>query len=154
MKKIVGAGIAISMIVGAAAVFATGEVLTISQPTEAQKAIVTCMKQATLTREGNLMAAASNFSSATLVAYNIRSSAISNAYDAKKTLKEIKPALKEAFDTWKTTVKTARTTMKKARKDTWTVYKNDVKNCRIESSDARSELKDIKTLERIEESGM
>lgn len=163
MKKTL-ALLAVSLVALAGNTFASGEVVTgsentgtvviqpapISPTTDATKAaVLTCIKTAALTREGYLQSAYSTFSDAVMIAYLRRSEAITAAY-AVKTMKEARPLIKTAFDTWKTTVKTARETLKKTRKDIWESFKNSVKACRPDKSTSKDATMDATWQEKSE----
>ena len=164
MKKTL-ALLAVTFVALAGSTFASGEVVTgsentwtvIAQPTPtspvtdaAKAAVVACIQTAALTREGYLQSAYRSFSDAVMVAYLRRSEGINAAYTTAKTMKEARPLIKTAFDTWKTTVKTARETLKKARKDVWAIFRNDVKACRPDRATSKDATMDSTGQERTE----
>ena len=168
MKKTL-ALLAVTFVALAGSTFASGEVATgsentgtvITQPapttptTDATKAaVLTCIKTAALTREGYLQSVYRSFSDAVMVAYLRRSEAINSAYTTAKTMKEARPLIKTAFDTWKTTVKAARDALKKWRKDVWATFKNDVKACRPDRSTSKDATMDATGQERSEWSSL
>lgn len=156
--------LAVAFVALAGSTFASGEVVTgsentgtvVTQPapttaTDATKAAVAaCIQTAALTREGYLQSAYRSFSDAVMVAYLRRSEAINAAYTSAKTIKEARPLIKTAFDTWKTKVKAAREALKKARKDVWATFKNDVKACRPDKATSKDATMDATGQERSE----
>jgi gas vesicle protein len=85
-----------------------------------------------------------------MVAYLRRSEAIKAAYDAAKNMKEARPAIKTAFDTWRETVKQARETLKKERQDRWAIFKEDVKKCRPDKRNEKEATQDSSGQQRSE----
>lgn len=157
MKK----GLAIiiwSAMILANSVFASGEVTTgnsaapvVTTPqTDAQKlAVVACIKAAALTREWYLQSAYRTFTDAIMVGYQRRSEAISAAYDTK-SIKDAKPLIRTAFDTWKEVVKKAREAFNKNRKDIWATFKKDVWLCRPDRKTWQDATQDASWQERSE----
>lgn len=140
----------------AGSTFATGEVAPAATPTKPANdpaktvAIITCIRNAALTREWYLQKYYSDYSSAIGVAYVHRSTAISKAYETGKTMKEIRPMIQAGFDTWRTTIKQTRATLIKNRKDTWETYKNDVKACRPDKSTSQAARSDAASQQTFE----
>lgn len=168
MKKTL-ALLAVAFVALAGSTFASGEITTgsestwtvVTQPaptttsTDATKAaVVACIKTAALTREGYLQSAYRSFSDAVMVAYLRRSEAINAAYTTAKTMKDVRPLIKTAFETWKSTVKTARETLKKTRKDVWATFKNDVKACRPDKATSKDATMDATWQEKSEWSSL
>lgn len=168
MKKTL-ALLAVTFVALAGSTFASGEVMTgsentwtvVAQPTPsnpttdaAKAAVLTCIKTAAMTREGYLQSAYRSFSDAVMVAYLRRSEGINAAYTTTKTMKEARPVIKTAFETWKTTVKSAREKLKKARNDIWNTFKNDVKACSPDRSTSKDATMDATGQERSEWSSL
>jgi hypothetical protein len=153
MKKTI-ALVAAWLIVLANSTFATGNITTgtttPTTPAAPKAEIVACLKQAALTREGNLQSAFKEFSDVILVAYLTRSRAITTAYDSGKSMKEIRADLKAAFDSRRSSIKIGREAFKKARKDVWTDYKVAAKACRPEKSTEKEVSQDATTQEKSE----
>lgn len=158
MKKLI-ALIAVTAVAFGASTFASGEVTTgsttgtniQSTQTDAQKAaVLSCIKVAALTREGYLQSAYRSFSDAVMVAYLRRSEAIDAAYTSTKTMKDARPLIKTAFDTWKVKVKEAREKFKKTRKDIWNTFRNDIKACRPDRATSKDATMDSTGQERSE----
>lgn len=107
-----------------------------------KKEIAVCIKTAAITREGYLQTVYKIFADAAIVAYSKRSDEIKAAYDSAKNMKEARPAIKAAFDTWRETIKKAREELKKERQGKRNTFKEDVKKCRPDSRNAKDATQD------------
>lgn len=154
MKKII-LSIVAGLAIFASSTFASGNVTTWNIGTWStgsvlKKETVMCIKTAALTREGYLQAAYRTFTDAVIVAYLRRSEAIKAAYEAANSMKEARPIIKTAFDTWRETVKKAREVLKKERQDRWNLFKDDVKKCRPDRNNYNDATQDANWQQRSE----
>ena len=134
--------------------FATGEVTTgttASAPlTAEQKAMITCISNAALTREWYLQSAYRTYTDMVMVAYLQRSREIKTAYESGKSLKEIRPMIKAAFDSWKASAQKHREAYIKERKEVWVDFKKAAKACRPDRSTTQWLNQDNASQERLE----
>jgi hypothetical protein len=104
--------------------------------------VLACLQTAANTRETAISKATQTYATAVVAAFSKRASDVSAAYSTGKTMKEIRPLIKTAFETFKTSIKNARTTFKAARKAAWDTHKIAVKACKPDSATEKSLTED------------